>query len=293
MKSKLIIFLILLVLFAGFMTVRFFILDSQNAYGRLKIVSSPTTSIFINSVVIGKSPFEDKYKVGEYILKLIPEGVATDTASWQSKIKIYKNALTYVNRELGSSDITSGGEIFTTTKMDKAPKSTDSGEVYVETEPQGAIVYLDNDEKGVAPLVLTDVLKGEHELSVFMPGFLRRTQKINVDSSYRVNAYFKLAVDQSQKQSSPVASPSGQLSNKKSEQSEASKSATTKTTVIIKDTPTGWLRVREEPSISASEAARVKPGEKYELLDEKEGWYKIEYEKGKMGWISGEYSTKE
>ena len=164
MKSKLIIFLILLVIFAGFMAVRFFIIDSQNAYGRLKIVSSPTTSIFVNSVVIGKSPFEDKYKVGEYVLKLIPEGVATETASWQSKIKIYKNALTYVNRELGTSDTTSAGEIFTTTKMDKSPKNAASGEVYVETEPQGAIVYLDNDEKSVAPVALSDVLKGEHEL---------------------------------------------------------------------------------------------------------------------------------
>ena len=30
-----------------------------------------------------------------------------------------------------------------------------------------------------------------------MPGFFRRTQKINVDPGFRVNAAFKLAIDQS------------------------------------------------------------------------------------------------
>ncbi len=199
MKGKLILLTLLIAGFIIFVFVRFFLLNSQNEMGRIKVVSSPVASVFINNVASGKTPFEDKYKVGEYILKLIPEGNATDTASWQDKIKIYRNALTYVNRELGTSDVTSAGEIFTTTKMDTPAKNRDLGEIYVETEPQGAIVYLDNDEKGVSTLILSDVMKGDHELSVFMPGFLRRTQKVNVDAGYKVVAMFKLAIDESQK----------------------------------------------------------------------------------------------
>ena len=64
--------------------------------------------------------------------------------------------------------------------MEKSPRGN-TGEIEVETEPTGAIVYLDNDDKGVAPLILTDVPSGTHELSVFLPGFSRRTQKINID----------------------------------------------------------------------------------------------------------------
>ncbi len=282
MKDKLLVLFILVCLFIAFVFIRFFLLNQNNVYGRIKVVASPAASVFIDNVAVGKTPFEDKYKTGEYVLKLIPEGTATDTASWQGKIKVYKNALTYVNRELGTSDITSSGEIFTTTKMEKAPQNPNYGEIYVETEPQGAIVYLDNDEKGVASLILSDVLKGDHELSVFMPGFFRRTQKINVDPGYRVNASFKLAIDQSQKKSLP-----------KEEETEATSSGTTQKTIItIKDTPTGWLRVREEPSIAASEAAKVKPGDQFELLDEKNGWYKIAYEDDKEGWVSAEYCTK-
>ncbi len=285
MKKKLLVFIILLILFAGFVVVRFVILDNQNAYGRIKIVSSPSSGVFLDNVALGHTPYEDKYKVGEYILKLIPEGDATATASWQGKIKVYKNALTYVNRELGSSDISSAGEIFTVTKMDKSPSNPSYGEIYVETDPNGAIVYLDNDEKGVAPLILSDVLKGDHELSVFMPGFFRRTQKINVDPGYRVNASFKLAIDQSQQK--PVEKPTPTTS--------ASASASTSTPgvqkVTILDTPLGFLRVREQPSISASESARVKPGETYQYLDEQSGWYKIKL-MDKEGWVSSEYTSK-
>ena len=294
MKNKLSLLLVLVLLFIAFVSIRFFIFDKQNEYGRLKIISSPTASVFLNSTVIGKTPFEDKYKVGEYLLKLIPETSATDTASWNGKINIYKNSLTYVNRELGSSDIASAGEIFTTVKMTKKPSNAESGEIYVETEPQGAIVTLDNDEKGVAPALMENVFRGDHELSVFMPGFFRRTQKINVDSGYRVNAVFKLAIDQS--------SSFAKESSDKTKTASSSGSVSSKTYVKIRDNPQGWLRVRVDGSIDASESAKVKPGEKYEFLEEKTGWFKIKYNDNKdglisgdfiEGWVSSEYSTKE
>ena len=300
MKNKLVLLFILVVLFGVFVVIRFFIMDQQNVYGKLKVISSPTASVFINNVAIGKTPYEDKYKVGEYLIKLIPEGTATETASWNGKINIYKNALTYVNRELGSSDINSAGEIFTTSRMEKSPKSG-YGEIYVETEPQGAIITLDNDEKGVAPMILQDVLQGDHEISVFMPGFFRRTQKVNVDSGYRVNAYFKLAIDQSQTQSTSANLPAGRQGATADKEATAS-AQVGKTFVTIKDTPQGWLRVREDASIDASESAKVKPGQKYELLEEKNDWYKIKFNGDNEGvvsgsftegWVSAQYSSKE
>ena len=293
MKGKLSLLLILVLLFIIFVALRFFIFDKQNEYGKIKIISSPTASVFLNSTFIGKTPYEDKYKVGEYLLKLIPEATATDTASWNGKVVVYKNSLTYVNRELGSSDIASAGEIFTTAKMAKKPANSESGEIYVETEPQGAIVTLDGDEKGVAPALMENVSRGDHELSVFMPGFFRRTQKINVDSGFRVNASFKLAIDKS---SSFAKEP-----DDKTKTASSSSTLSDKTYVTIRENPQGWLRVRQDASIDATESARVKPGEKYELLDEKTGWFKIKYNDNKdglisgdftEGWVSSEYSSK-
>ncbi|NCO88478.1 hypothetical protein GW881_01025, partial [Candidatus Roizmanbacteria bacterium] len=82
MKKKLGVFLFLLILFIGFLAIRFFVMDKQNSNGQLKVLVSPSASVFMDNVAVGKTPFEDKFKVGEYLLKLIPEGNATDTASW-------------------------------------------------------------------------------------------------------------------------------------------------------------------------------------------------------------------
>lgn len=288
MKVKLLLLTVLVFLFGLFVVVRFYFLNEQNVFGKVKVLSTPESTIFINNLVVGKTPFEDKYKVGEYIIKLIPEKTATETASWQGKIKVFRNALTYVNRELGNSDISSAGEIFTIKKMETRPKNSSLGEIYVETEPQGAIIFLDNDEKGVAPLILSDVIKGDHELSVEMPGFLRRTQKVNVDGGYRVQAIFKLAIDENQKRLSDL----GKEEKKSTDSAKTNAGTPKKEVVVIKETPTGWLRVRVEPSVSASESAKVNPGETFDFIEEQEGWYKIEYEKGKAGWVYSQYAEK-
>jgi hypothetical protein len=285
MKGKLILVLLLTLIFAGFIGVKFFLLDSRNATGQLKIASSPQTSIFIDNMAVGNTPYEKEAKPGEYLIKLIPDGNASDTASWQGKVMVNRNSLTYVNRELGSTDVNSAGEIFLMTKMDKPGKSGQHGELLVETEPSGAIVYLDNDEKGIGTLTIQDVLKGEHELSVFLPGFFRRTQKINIEGGYRLNATVKLAMDQSQ-----------QNKSNQEEEKESSESAKTdsKTMVTIKDTPLGYLRVRDEGNLNASESGRVKPGEEYEFIEENDdGWYKIKLDEGKEGWVSSVYAEKE
>lgn len=295
MKKKLGFLLVLVILFIIFLVVREVVFNKEGNTGRIKIVSSPSAGVFIDSTAVGKTPFEQKLKEGEYTVKLIPEGIGAEAVSWQGKVRVNKDSLTYINRELGSSDVSSAGETFTVSKMEKKPKNGSFGEVYIETEPAGAIVYLDNDEKGVSPLLLEDVQKGDHEISVFLPGFFRRTHKINVDSSYRTNAAFKLAVDQTKKDINQLRQEKETERKKAAE--EASKSATvaeeeSATQIVIQNTPTGFLRVRQEPSTDASEVARVEPSEKYAMIEETDGWYKIKVD-DKEGWVSSDYAVKE
>ncbi len=294
-KRKVILLLFLCIIFAGFVGARYLFLNNQNVYGRLKVVSSPSAAVFVDNTPAGRTPFENKYKVGEYTVKIIPEEGDKQIATWQGKVKIFKNALTYVNRELGSSDNTSAGEILTIEKMSKNPENPSLGEIFVETEPSGAIINLDNDEKGVAPFTLERVLKGDHELSAVLPGFLNRTQKVNITSGYRLNVSFKLALDPSQEKpiASASASPSASLTASPSAKLIPSKTVKPNAKVIveIQDTPIGFLRVRAEPAITASESAQVKPGEKYDLLEEVTGWYKIKIQTG-SGWVSSDYAVK-
>lgn len=69
-------------------------------------------------------------------------------------------------------------------------------------------------------------------------------------------------------------------------------------TLTITETETGWLRVRETPSLNATVLTRVYSGEKYQILEEKEEWAKIKLsepvkldgETFDSGWVSKEYT---
>ncbi len=294
MKKKLLLLFILSIGFGIFLAAKFFFFKSKDKFGQLTVLSSPEASVFLNDLMIGRTPVKaDKIKAGEHLIKLIPEGVATDTASWKGKIKVTPNSLTFVSFDLGSSDVSTAGEIFYVEKLKKKGKKG-TGEIFVQTEPAGAIVYLNNDEKGIAPLKLVDVPQGEHELSVYLPGFFKRTRKVLVNEGYRLNAYFKLAIDKSQQERLKKLEES-------TKEKEATEEAKAKTFVKIRNTPTGWLRVRSEPSLGASESAKIKVGAQFELLDEQKGWYKIRFN-GKEedlvsgsfeeGWISSRYAEK-
>lgn len=66
----------------------------------------------------------------------------------------------------------------------------------------------------------------------------------------------------------------------------------TGTKIEIIETGIGYLRVRSSNSTGASELGRVNVGEQFDVIEESNGWYKIEYETGKQGWISGTYTKK-
>jgi uncharacterized protein YgiM (DUF1202 family) len=48
------------------------------------------------------------------------------------------------------------------------------------------------------------------------------------------------------------------------------------------------LRIVCSGSTTGKEIGRVDVGKKFAVASEKSGWYQIEYEKGKKGWVSGD-----
>ena len=289
MKRKMIVLVALVGAFALFVLVRFFIFDSPSATGRIKILSSPTTGVFINDVGVGKTPYEDRLEPGEYTIRLIPEGEETESVAWEGKVSIHAHTLTYVSREMGTSAITSAGEILTVVKMDRKPNG-ETGEVELVTDPPGAIVFLNNEEKGVAPLILQDVPVGEHELAVYLPGFFRRTKKIKIDKKgFRVQVSVKMALDKTHKTLEEELKKAAIEATKEAELTK--KEEVNTETLTILDTPTGFLNVRAEPSVSGDKVAEVNPGEEYTYSEEDGGWYKILLGGEENGWVHGDYVT--
>ncbi len=305
MRRKL-VFLVIIVIFivAGFFLYRL-IRGTPARLGVLKVTTSPSTTIFLDNRHLGRVPYEDKVPEGEYTVKLVPETATEPVISWQGKIKIVRNLLTYINADLADSEFSSSVDILW---LEKIPSK--SSELSVITNPDGATVSLDGDVKGASPIVVADVVPGDHTVTIVSPGFLPRTLKIKTTSGYKLLANIKLALAPGGTQISPTQSvasqsatptvkPGARVSPQTSPSPTASVSSTPKTTAdppkpfaLIKDTPTGFLRVRMEPTTAATEAAKVYPGDKFTIFDTKSGWYQIEYDGTNKGWISSQYATK-
>jgi len=283
MKGKLKLIAFLSVAFIIFVLIKLFFDIISKKEGRLQIYSRPGAAVFLDNAMKGNTPYTNSHKEGEYVLKVVPDGVATSAASWQKKISIYSGSLTYVDIQLESTDITSWADMYWLTKKEGFFNKSTS--LTIETEPSNALIYIDNDEKGVSPLTLENVSPGSHELSVFATGFSRRSKKINMSEGFQLHAFVKLALDPSQKTQYTIIEPDSIATSAASIKEPAN-------TVRILDTPTGWLRVREEPTLAGSESARINPGQRFEILEEQSGWYKIKVDSEKIGWISSQYAQK-
>lgn len=62
--------------------------------------------------------------------------------------------------------------------------------------------------------------------------------------------------------------------------------------IKIKPTGIGYLKVRSSASTSSTQLGKVDEGAIFDVIEAKSGWYKIAYEAGKEGWVSGTYAEK-
>jgi hypothetical protein len=265
----------------------------KKAPAALQISTTPVANVFVDGKLVGKTPYQSSnLKAGEISLKLIPESATSPLSSWEGKIKLNNGVLTLIDREFSSSETGSSGQVMTLEKL----KDKKVASLSLISDPDGALVHLDGEAKGFTPLALEKIGVGDHQIVVSKEGFVEKNIKAKAVEGFKLIINVKLA----QEMEEPVASLSGTPTptvtgtGKKPTPTPtgSEKSQPASGEVLIKETPTGWLRVRSTPSTSGTELAKVNPGEKYPLLEEKSGWYKIEYEEGKTGWISGQYASK-
>ncbi|KKU83260.1 MAG: hypothetical protein UY10_C0012G0001 [Microgenomates group bacterium GW2011_GWA2_47_8] len=297
MKRKL-IFVVVFVLLLGAILGGMKLLSGRAPkQGILKVQSTSAASVFLDNKHIGRTPLEEKIDAGEYAIRLVPESTVQSLATWQSSIKVAPGLLTFVNGSMAESEFTTAAETLWLEKI-----TSKDAEISVTTNPDGASVSLDGSVKGVTPLSIPGVPAGDHTLTVASAGFVSRSLKIKTTGGFKVVTTVKLAlsgeaaVQPTEATASPTPTGADKGSAKTTPTPKPTKAASSsdpaKPFVTIKDTPTGFLRVRMEPSTSASEAGRVNPEEKYHVEEEKSGWYQILYNGKDEGWISGQYAEK-
>ena len=243
----------------------------------VQLNASPKATVYIDGREAGTTPYENNtLKAGEIDFRLIPE--ASFSASWQRKLTLAPKTKSVVNWEFDPNPDNEAGAILYFEKTSLRDKAG----LIVTSEPDNCSVSVDGQMRGFSPLNLEDIGEGSHKIFISLPGYKAREVMARAINNYRLVLEVKFAKE--------VVSTGSAVAVESEVADE--KPTIDKPYVLIKDTPTGWLRVRMEPSTAATEAAKVDPGEKYALLDEKSGWYKIKYEQEKEGWISGRYAEK-
>src|SRR3989344_6037060 len=279
--KKLIFFLIPAFILAVILILSYqFFFIKKNIKGALQVTSNPQSKIYVDGRLIGQTPLckceaEDMLPVGSYTLKLVPLDPVLN--EYQEKIEIAPSVLTVVDRKFGKGATSDGSVIFLT----RLPEKTESS-LLVLSLPDKADVFMDNASVGQTPILLSDLTESDHALRVKKNGYKDQVVRIRTPKGYKLTARIYIGIDETVKET--TASPAAALSLTPSKRNEK---------VVILQTPNGFLRVREEASINAAEISRVSPGEVFEVVDEKSGWYQIKLEGGQEGWISSQFAKKQ
>jgi len=270
MKKKL-LFIILAVVIIG-IALYFFRYPILATKGILEIKTNPKTVIFINDEQAGTTPFKREFYPQELKVKIFPVQQNSSTAPiWQGTVKINPSVLTLIRQDFTEGKDQVSGEILTLNKIPDKSMAALKATSY----PNKATVILDGKVKGYTPLLLKKIEAGQHTLELSLTNHQTAVLGLNMNAGYRLDCEIKLAEKEEEEK-----------------EKDSSNDQEDKSHVQILSTPTGWLRVRQGAGVSFPEIARIKPEEEYLLLEEKDGWFKIQLNDEQVGWISGKYAAK-
>lgn len=260
------LFLILIFLSTAVLFVRFAVNPLTDLLGYktragIKITSVPKAQLFLNGKELTMTPFQDENLTpGEFTVKLV-----SNSGSWEGQVRINSGTLAVIDRELGETIASSAGEVLTLL--------TGRG-VTIVSRPNESEVEIDGKLYGKTPITISNIPSGEHIFLVSHDGYLKRNVRAYVPDKLMLNLNVDLAITEADL--TQVAVPT----------------QTTTQTIVVKSTPTGYLRVREKPNLSSTEVDRVLPGDVLTLLEETPGWVKVRLPNGKEGYVSSGYVDK-
>ena len=273
---------------------------------QVEITGGAVSQIYLDDLHYGQTPFEKRdVRPGTYTLRIEPE--SSEKKPYETQVHLYPNTLTSVLWSFEGPEPTGAGDILEL----EALASKERTELSVITVPEGAKISLDSNSYGLSPAVVESINPGSYTLSIEAVAHVKKAFGITLQPGYRLHVFSRLikesaalenpssdtTIDTVETSPEPMASPS--LATTKSTPSPKPFPSPSPTVVlpdpqkpyaIIKETGTGWLRVRDEASSAGVEVGRVDVGKKYKYLSNLEGWYEIEYTPGKTGWISGQYA---
>lgn len=227
----------------------------------ISITSNPDgATVTIDGKKVGKTPYvSDNLEPKEYRVSLEKDG-----SIWQGKVRLTENTLLLVNRDLSKDPTSSAGESLT---LDKGKG------IIVIANPPDSDIEIDGKEYGKTPKNL-DIASGEHNILITHPNYLKRNISAKLPEGFNLVVSVDLPI--SDVDLTTFTAPT----------------ITETKEVIVKNTPVGFLRVRDKPSLLGKEIARLNIGDTLILLSEEGSWDRIRLESGLEGYVSSTYVEK-
>lgn len=266
-----------------FLAVQYYL--SLNARkGALQVTSSPASKVYLGGKYLGQTPLckceaADMISAGDYTIRLVPTD--QNLQEFQEKVTISQGVLTVVDRKFGLNAQSEGSIISLSPLSDK--KQT---QLLVVSFPQGASVSLDDTNIGMTPLLTNNPTESDHILRVTKDGYNDKEVRIRTPLGYKLTVAAYLSTNPSAPTSQQTATPTPSITDVPTPTLQVQN-------ILILQTPTGFLRVRAEPSTSGAEVGRVQPGQTVPMIGEQEGWFKIKLSDGTAGWVSSDYAQKQ
>lgn len=227
----------------------------------ISVLSQPGEAVvFLDGREVGKTPFEDKnLEVKDYTVKLDKNNV-----SWQGKVTLTPGTVTVINRDLALEQASSAGEILT---LDKGKGLT------IISNPTAADIEIDGKSYGKTPLTI-NIAPGEYTILLSHTNYLNRSIRASLPANFNLTVAADLVLSEADLTAiqTPTVSQTAE--------------------VLVKNTPTGFLRVRDKPNLRGKEVAQVKPGDTLVLLEEQGNWNRVRLSDGTEGFVSALYVEK-
>lgn len=238
----------------------------------LLIETTPQSLVYLDGVEVGTTPYEVTRQPGEVSLKLQPESAQSTLPGFETKLNLVSGIQTVLRREFAATQAEGSGEIISFEKIGGKEAS-----ISFVAEPDAAKIAVDGLTRGYSPYKIASITPGNHQITFSAQGFKEKSLSVKTQVGFKLILVVKLATGEAPSPN-PTSTP-----------------APSKVTMVkILPTPNDFLRVRAEALATGAELSRVKSGQSFPLVEESvpTGWYKIEYEKGKEGWVSAEYAQK-
>lgn len=284
MKRKLLFLLAAVLVASGlFLLVKVIYTFKDVGRGGLQVTANIEGRVLLDGKHIGDIPVrrinqQDTVPVGTYELRIEPKDTAF--VAYTTRVRINSGVLTAVDKtflpgSLGSSYVLT---------LEKSPNP--KPQIEITSIPDNALITIDSVPSGTTPFRSDSLSASEHEVELQKEGFSKKTIRIRTVENHILVVSATLGTgDIGSIPEETATTPAITVSPTQAPESS--------TSVIISQTPNGFLRVRSGPGTGFGEIARVKPGESYPVTDEQTGWYQIQVDPNTVGWISSQFAKKE